>query len=133
VCLPVTLLPIAGKTVRSLVFESKVLEWPHGWAYCLIIPMSVAFAFSMFWSDKPRLFRPGRAFCRTLLLLNAWMYYLLNFAFFHFPWPWAPFEAWTSRSPNNLIFTVCLIGLTAGALLISPGQDPGKSRATRSI
>jgi hypothetical protein len=117
VCLPITLLPIAGKTVRYVVYQSKLLEWPAGWAYCLIIPMAIAFLVSLYWSERPRLFGNGHLFSRSLLILTAWTYFLLNFAFFHFPpWPWADFNAWTARTPNNFIFSICLLGLTLGAL-----------------
>ncbi|MBT5927338.1 MAG: hypothetical protein HOH33_12030 [Verrucomicrobia bacterium] len=116
VCLPVTLLPIAGKSVRYLVHESKLLDWPIGWVSCLIIPLTIAFFVSLYWAERPRLLSNGRMFCRSLLALTAWIYFLLNFAFFHFPWPWADFNEWTARTPNNLIFLICLLGLTLGAI-----------------
>ncbi len=47
------------------------------------------------------------------LLLATWMYFLLNFAFFRWPWPWA---AWTIRTPNALIFAVCTLGLTVASV-----------------
>ncbi len=53
-------------------------------------------------------------FARIGLLLCTWMYFLLNYAFFRFPWPWAE---WTGRTPNGIIFTVCAVGLTLAALI----------------
>ena len=50
----------------------------------------------------------------SALLFNSWLYFGLNYAFFRFPWPWAE---WTSRTPNGIIFTVCVLGLTGLALL----------------
>ena len=37
----------------------------------------------------------------------------------NFPWPW---ETWTGRTPNGLIFTVCAIGLTVLALTVHRGE-----------
>ncbi len=121
-CLPITLLPIAGKSVRYLVYDSKIMDWPTGWVSCFIIPMSAAFLVSMYWTERPRLIAGGRTFSKSVVIFSAWIYYLLNFAFFHFPWPWATFEAWTARTPNNLIFTFCVMGLTAGALFTKTEQ-----------
>ena len=55
----------------------------------------------------------GYQFTRIGLLLSTWVYFLLNYAFFRFPWPWAQ---WTGRTPNGIIFTVCAVGLTLAAL-----------------
>lgn len=132
VCLPITLLPIAGKTIRHLVYEAKFLEWAYGWVFCLILPMTIAIAVSFFWAERSRISLNGRNFCRSLLILNAWIYFLLNFAFFRFPIPWAPFDQWTSRSPNNLIFCVCLIGLTVGALVTRPRKPVSIGNNSRS-
>jgi hypothetical protein len=132
VCLPITLLPIAGKTIRHLVYEAKFLDWAYGWVFCLILPMTIAIAVSFFWAERSRISLNGRNFCRSLLILNAWIYFLLNFAFFRFPIPWAPFDQWTSRSPNNLIFCVCLIGLTVGALVTRPRKPVSIGNNSRS-
>ena len=123
VCLPVTLLPISGKSVKYLVNDTQTLDWPVGWVSCFIIPMTITFLVSLFWAERPRLLTNGRAFCRSLLILTAWIYFLLNFAFFHFPWPWADFNTWTTRTPNNLIFTICVIGLTLGAIFSQKEQQ----------
>jgi hypothetical protein len=56
---------------------------------------------------------PALEFARTALLINTWTYFSLNFAFARYPWPWQP---WTPRTPNAIIFFVCAIGLTAGGL-----------------
>ncbi|MDG1890853.1 MAG: hypothetical protein P8L18_06030 [Verrucomicrobiota bacterium] len=122
-CLPITLLPIAGKTVRHMVYETSALGPLEGWTFCFVIPMLIALGASLFWAGKPRLEMSGRRYCQFLLILNAWTYGLLNFAFFKFPWPWAPFDQWTSRSPNNLIFMACALGLTAGAFFLRPEKQ----------
>ena len=53
------------------------------------------------------------AYARPALLTAAWTYFLLNFAFFDFPWPW---QSWTVRTPNALAFAVCVAGLTLAVL-----------------
>ena len=56
---------------------------------------------------------PAPEFLRTALLINTWIYFGLHFAFARFPWPW---QTWTPRTPNAIIFFVCAIGLTAASL-----------------
>lgn len=128
-CLPVTLLPIAGKTLKHVVYDNKLVEEGMGWAFLLIVPMTLALVLSLFWADPKRLNNNGLAFSKSLLVINALTYYLLNFAFFHFPKPWLSLhdwthmERWTSRSPNHIVFTVCLLGLVIGAL-VTRGNSP---------
>ncbi len=71
-------------------------------------------------ADNPRYIMIGAgyalaasAFSGIGLVLSTWIYFCLNYAFFHFPWPWAE---WTGRTPNGVIFTVCAVGLTLAAL-----------------
>ena len=54
------------------------------------------------------------------LLVATWSYFLLNFAFFRFPWPW---ERWTNRTPNAVIFTTCALVLTLFAARRLGGRD----------
>ena len=81
-CLPVTLLPIAGKTLKHVVYDNKLVEEGMGWAFLLIVPMTLALVLSLFWADPKRLNNNGLAFSKSLLVINALTYYLLNFAFF---------------------------------------------------
>ncbi|MBN2329851.1 MAG: hypothetical protein JXR73_22105 [Candidatus Omnitrophica bacterium] len=113
VVFPVTLIPIAGKTVRQLVYNEAAIAPAAGWLIYLIIPLFIAAAAAVWFGRRPS---PGArigTFPRCALLLNAWMYFLLNYAFFRFPWPWAD---WTGRTPNGIIFTICVLGLTAAVL-----------------
>jgi hypothetical protein len=48
------------------------------------------------------------------------MYFGLNYAFFQFPWPW---NTWTTRTPNALIFAVCAVGLTVFVATTRPRSD----------
>jgi hypothetical protein len=111
--LPLTLLPIAGKTVSQLVYSEEAIGPVAGWSIYLVVPLLLMASFAI-WSalqDEKR--QPGSLFVRRALLACTWVYFLLNYAFFRFPWPWAE---WTSRTPNGIIFTVCVFGLTAMAL-----------------
>ncbi|MBI4559734.1 MAG: hypothetical protein HY706_19260 [Candidatus Hydrogenedentes bacterium] len=112
--LPVTLVPITGKTVRNLVYESHAINVPAGWILYLIVPLIIATAAAVWFKRQSDAGQTGRDFTRRALLLTTWIYFLLNFAFFRFPWPWAP---WTGRTPNGIIFTICAIGLTVLAVM----------------
>lgn len=112
--LPITLIPIAGKTYRNLVLENEVLSKPMGWLFYIIIPLTIstiAAALLGVRAHKGRL--RARQFTIPALLLTGWTYFLLNYAFFRFPWPW---QEWTGRTPNAIIFTICILGLTLIAL-----------------
>ncbi|HPA45377.1 MAG TPA: hypothetical protein PK395_06395 [bacterium] len=119
--LPVTLVPIAGKTIKELVYEKPAIDPTLGWIVYLIIPLLIALAVSIWFAQKGMAGQIGRDFTRRVLLLNTWMYFFLNFAFFHYPWPWAE---WTGRTPNGIMFTICAIGLTVAAL---------RGRSARSV
>jgi hypothetical protein len=106
---PITLLPIARKTLRNLTYEQAALSPAEGWIVFVIIPLAAATGAAV-WLANHRA-SPTRAgtWLGPVLLANAWLYFALNFAFFQFPWPW---QTWTSRTPNALVFTVCLAALT---------------------
>jgi hypothetical protein len=120
--MPVTLLPIAGKTVRELVYETNATPEIAGWSIYLAIPMAVALVAAVMLSCFAARGRPAGAFLRPSLLLATWTYFGLNFAFFRFPWPWA---AWTTRTLSGLIFTVCAVGLTLFVATARARTDPG--------
>ncbi len=114
---PLVLLPIAGKTVRQLVYNESAIEPVLGWAVYLVIPLILALLMAIWFQLQSR--NPqnnGYNFTRWGLLFNAWMFFLLNFAFFRFPWPW---DEWTRRTPNAIIFTICVLGLTLAVLFLS--------------
>lgn len=119
--LPITLIPIAGKTVDVLVQLESV--WPPvlGWTVLLILPLAIAITFTLWADRKSAAGSQAHTVLRPVLLVVTWIYFGLNFAFFRFPWPWSD---WTSRTPNALVFTVCALGLTAGALLIHRSASP---------
>lgn len=121
VLLPITALPIAGKTLRNQVYEDHLVSEPVGWLVYLVLPILFTVLVTV-WLDK-RLKRGGGEEGRVpteasrvvplALLAVTWLYFGLNFAFFRFPWPW---QTWTTRTPNALVFTVCVVGLTSLAL-----------------
>ena len=127
---PITLLPIAGKTLRQLVYHEQAIGPVGGWALYLVVPMSIAVLFAIGAVRKRAGGELGNAFLRYALLCCTWLYFLLNYAFFHFPWPWAQ---WTGRTPNGIIFTVYALGLTAMVLMagrrdMDSAQEPVQSK-----
>ena len=113
VALPITLVPIAGKTVRTLVYDARVIGPIGGWLLYAVLPVMLTSAVALWFARSASRRLPALAFARTALLINTWIYFALNFAFARFPWPW---QAWTPRTPNAIIFFVCAIGLTAASL-----------------
>jgi len=122
--LPVTLLPIAGKTVHQLVHREAAINAVLGWSVYVVVPLLAVTMAAVWFVRQAAAGQSARDFTRRALLLCTWVYFLLNFAFFHFPWPWAE---WTGRTPNGVIFTVCAFGLTALALIGGRGEAPACS------
>lgn len=127
--LPITTLPIAGKTLRNLTYEEKLMPVDPGWVFYFVLPLIfTAIAAAQFASKADRN-RAALPFLRSSLLLTTWLFFILNLAFFRYPWPW---WEWTRRTPNAFVFTVCALGLTVFALtrretavaLSSPGDRP---------
>ncbi len=117
---PVTLIPIAGKTVRQLVYQEAVIDPARGWFVYLIIPLLLAIGMADWFKQQSHSNPTGHDFAQKALLFNTWLYFLINYAFFHFPWPWTE---WTSRTPNGIIFTFCALGLTIAALFCGRGKS----------
>ena len=112
--LPVTLIPIAGKTVLALGYATDTCPLGKAWLYYLIVPLFISTAAALYFSEQGRGRASSRAFTRPALVISVWTYFLLNHAFFQWAWPW---REWTGRTPNGIIFTVCAIALTLLALL----------------
>ncbi|KAB2675241.1 MAG: hypothetical protein DVB31_00735 [Verrucomicrobia bacterium] len=106
--LPITLLPIAGKTLVNLAYEERVVPVWLGWAIYVVVPLGVTVWLALRWTrNGPG--RPAVDWLRPTLVTMAWLYFGLNLAFFRFPWPWAE---WTARTPNALVFLACAIVVT---------------------
>jgi len=114
--LPITLLPIAGKTLRAL---ADPINPSVSWLVYFILPMLIAATVAIWFARQAKPDGEHPLFIRSALLFCAWFYHNLNFAFFGFPWPW---EAWGGRTPNALIFFICMLGLSAVALFYNPTE-----------
>ncbi len=109
---PVIMLPIAGKSVRRLVYEEQMFSTIEGWTILFAVPMIAGILLAVLLSAKTQQGLSGDRAGRFVLLYGSWMFFALNFAFFNFPWPW---KEWTARVPSAIVFTVCLAGLTISA------------------
>lgn len=129
VILPITVLPIAGKTVRQLCYRETQVAPELGWVIYFVLPVLLTGAAAIWLGSGNRAGLPAREFLRRTLLLVVWLYFGLNFAFFRFPWPW---ESWTSRTPNGMIFLICAAGLTLGAWRIGRTNVSSASGASET-
>ena len=109
VALPVTLLPIAGKTVRRLVYEEAALGAIAGWLSYAALPLALAGLLAWWALTKARAGAQARLVLPATLVTATWIVFALNLAIFRYPWPWA---AWTTRTPHAVVFGVCACGLT---------------------
>jgi hypothetical protein len=109
--LPIVALPICGKTLRQMCYESTQVGLTAGWLGFVAGPL-IALTLAAWYASRSS-GAEGRSVTRLGLLLTTWCYFGLNFAFFDFPWPW---RAATGRTPSAAIFTVCAAGLTLLAL-----------------
>lgn len=112
--LTITLLPITIKTVRNLVLEEEAIAPIAGWTLYLVLPLAAATALAAWYLARPRRAQAGGDFVAWALLLNLWLYFGLNFAFFRYPWPWSD---WTGRTPSGIVFTIFTLSLTAMVLI----------------
>ena len=126
ILLPVTMIPIAGKTLLQLVMQEGVADPQAGLWFYLVVPITLTTVAALWFAQKADEGQSARRFTRGALLLTAWAYFLLNYAFFHFPWPWAE---WTGRTPSGIVFTVGVFALTALALTTGRREpETGNSR-----
>lgn len=110
--LPLTMLPIAGKTLAAVTRKpvNHITAWE--WGTWLVVPLVIS-SFAAFWFARNGRRQDASTFLTWSLLLTVWLYFGLNFAVFQYPWPWSE---WTPRTPNALVFTLCAAGLTWFAL-----------------
>lgn len=109
VMLPITAFPIAGKTLRELSYQQHVIGPAWGWTIYVLVPIGLCLGMAVYLGRRMEQPMPARTFLRPVLLLTTWLYFGLNYAFFRFPWPW---ETWTVRTPNAIVYTICALGLT---------------------
>ncbi len=107
--LPITALPIAGKTYRQLVINELTVTPMVGCFIYLVFPLVLTTLVAIALAQSSKRNPSAESGLRIMLFVTAWLYFWLNFAFFKFPWPW---QDWTARTPNAVVFSICLIGLT---------------------
>jgi hypothetical protein len=111
--LPIVALPIAGKTFRELCVAEGTMPLLPGVLLYLLVPLASTTWLALHFAKRARQADVAEGYLRAALLLATWLYFALNFAFFRFPWPW---ESPTGRTPSAIVFTLCAVGLTLGAL-----------------
>lgn len=119
---PIAIIPIAGKTLRNLGYENHIVDIGRGWWVYVILPVALMVIAARHFATPARQGQPASTFLRPGLLLATWVTFGLNLAFFQFPWPWSE---WTKRTPNNLVFTACALGLTVLAVWVNRKQPHG--------
>ena len=112
--LPLTMIPIAGKTIRSVGHNSEPLATIPYWLWYVIVPIGIALMMAIRYGKQSKLQPNGIPFVRWSLLLTTLVYFLLNDAFFGHHWPWTD-DRWPST--NGKIFTAFALGLTVLVLL----------------
>jgi len=124
--LPVTALPICGKTLNNLAYEQHTLPRELGWVLLVAVPLIGLTVLALKLRRQAEMSGvTAHQVLSPALLVAAWLYFGLNYAFFGFPWPWVK---WTARTPNALAFAACLAGLTWLALRKPDGQPPAAAR-----
>jgi hypothetical protein len=116
--LPIVAFPIAGKTLREMSYYHQEIPLAYGWSLLFLLPvvfLALAAIYLARRGGNPLAGdgESGQSFARWSLLLTSWTYFALNFVFFRYPWPWEPP---TSRTPNAIVFAVCLVLLTLACL-----------------
>lgn len=122
--LAVVALPICGKTLREMSYVLDMIPVGYGWIFLFVLPMIVVLAAAIRLAGRGKRGEDGQSFSRRGLLLTSWLYFVLNFAFFQFPWPW---NSPTARTPSAIVFSICLVLLTLASLFYrSPRDDAGR-------
>lgn len=101
--------PICGKQIRNLVYGTDPqYSVAEGWVAFALLPIGILFIVTVYVASSSRRQRAQR-FAATALLTTTWLYFGLNTIFFDFAWPWDP---WTIRTPNQIVFAICTFCLT---------------------
>ena len=108
ICLPITALPIAGKTLRYLAYRTNDVSLITGWVIYFFIPLIFITWFSLKLIRNQNNHSNGMSFIRYTLCINTVFYFFMNWSFFNWPWPWT---TWTMRTPSGIIFLFCTISL----------------------
>ena len=112
--LPIVAAPIVGKTLRNLTYENELVSIGNGWFMIVQIPLAIILCGAVWLICSGIKRQSAKSFAAIGLLLTTLLYFGLNTAFFRYAWPW---EEWTTRTPNQIIFSVCALTLvTASAV-----------------
>ena len=122
----VTAIPIAGKTLRQLGYREEAIGIGAGWLLYVLLPLALTIPLVVIFARRRA--QPAKPFLVCGLTFCTWLYFTLNYAFFRFPWPW---EKWTGRTPNAIVFAVFTVCLTLLALsrLVKPSTPEGEAPA----
>jgi len=116
-------LPIAGKTLMELGYENETVALPIARTIYFLVPMAISLCLCVWLMIRARGETVGRRTIGVALMVSAWLLFLLNYAFFRFPWPWAD---WTGRTPSGIIYTVCIAALTGLVAFSARGRGVEK-------
>lgn len=107
--LPVIAVPICGKTLRELCFKSADLAPELGWLLIIQVPIALLCFVAASLIHRGQQGQPAARCAAVALLTTTWLYFSLNTGFFRMAWPW---DEWTNRTANQLIYDVCVVSLT---------------------
>lgn len=111
--LTVVAVPICGKEIRALCYgDEPQLSWQVGWLLFGMIPIGVTLVAATWLIAGSLRKMTARRFAAVALSINTLLYFGLNTYFFNFAWPW---DEWTGRTPNQIIFMFCAFCLLAAA------------------
>ena len=126
ICLPITALPIAGKTLRYLAYRTNEVSLITGWVIYFFIPLIFITWFSLKLIRNQNNHSNGMSFIRHTLCINTVFYFYMNWSFFNWPWPWTN---WTMRTPSGIIFLFCTISLLFLINYYKPDKDQWNFRS----
>lgn len=110
--LPIVAAPVAGKTIRLTSYLTEGISLGVGWLLLVEIPLGITLVAATWLICRSIQKQTANRFAAVALLLTSWLFFGLNTVLFDYAWPW---EEWTGRTPNQLIFGVSVIALTIAA------------------
>jgi len=117
VMLPLTVWVIGGKTYQAVSGDASGAVVVVYFVVYGVLPLGLCALLASRVIRGCREHAVALHWLRPVLLSTVGLYFGLNFAFFHFPWPWNP---WTARTPNALFF------MLAAGVLVWMGFDAGR-------
>lgn len=113
--LPVVAAPICGKQMRALCYNSEpMFGWENGWVLFVMVPLGITITTATWLISQSTRAMRAQTVAAIALGINTVLYFGLNTLFFQFGWPW---NAWTSRTPSQIIFIFFGLSLLSLALV----------------